>query len=458
MCQVGGGEKMDLDTAFDILRHEGKMRQRYYVRRDTRSKVSYEEEYWGEVIDPDGKKRSLIEEKEKKIEDCKEEIDFINSLPPGRILDVGCGFGYFLSAVSDDWEKHGVEISDYAAKVAKQYGKIFIGTLEDANYPDEFFHAVVMYHVIEHLENPEAIVQEVYRVLKKGGALVVGTPDFDSGCARRFRKNYRLLYPGESHISLFTTHSLRRLLQDFGFEVDRVEYPFFKTRYFTAENLARLFDTSQISPPFYGNIMTFYCHKTEEHGIVYEMLRRSATTIMNLAECHEQQVEKVIGLLINAISDNHKVLLCGNGGSAAQAQHLAGELVGRFKRERMPVPAIALTANPSIVTAIGNDYGFDQIFNRQVEALGNEGDVLIAFTTSGKSLNVLKALRAAKDQGMKTVAIVGRHTETVADEADVVVSVPSEDTSLIQDAHGAIIHVISGCLEGALFASHPLEK
>lgn len=189
-----------------------------------------------------------------------------------------------------------------------------------------------------------------------------------------------------------------------------------------------------------------------EQGSVIEMLRCSATLIMNLAECQARQIENVIDLLMDTITSNHTVLICGNGGSAAQAQHMASELVGRFKRDRKALSAIALTTNSSIITALGNDYGFDKVFSRQVEALGSEGDVLVAFTTSGRSKNVLQALSTAKDQGMKTVAIVGRHTETVADEADVIVSVPSEDTGLIQDTHGAIIHVICGRLEGALFA------
>ena len=197
--------------------------------------------------------------------------------------------------------------------------------------------------------------------------------------------------------------------------------------------------------------------KKAEHSFVHKMLCRSASVIMDLAECQERQIEAAIELLNKTISNNHKILICGNGGSAAQAQHLAAELVGRFKKERKPLPAISLATNPSIITALGNDYGFDKVFSRQVEALGTEGDVLIAFTTSGKSTNVLQALRTAKDQGMKTVAIVGRHTEAVAGEADVIVSVPSEDTGLIQDVHGALIHVICGCLESALFASNAFE-
>jgi hypothetical protein len=100
----------------------------------------------------------------------------------------------------------------------------------------------------------------VRRIIKRGGILLLATPDFDSGCARRFGENYRMLHD-QSHISLFTNDSMHRFLRDHGFVIDRVEYPFFETRYFTPENLMRLFDTSKMSPPFYGNWMTFYCHK-----------------------------------------------------------------------------------------------------------------------------------------------------------------------------------------------------
>ena len=180
---------------------------------------------------------------------------------------------------------------------------------------------------------------------------------------------------------------------------------------------------------------------------VYKSLRQSANTIMKLADSQEKQIETAIELLIEAYSMGHKVLTCGNGGSASQAQHMATELVGRFKKERRALPAIALTADSSIITALGNDYGFEYIFSRQVEAYGNEGDVLIAFSTSGRSVNIIQALLAAKSQGMKTVAIVGQHTKELADCTDVLVSVPSDNTPLIQDAHGVICHVICERLE-----------
>jgi len=234
--------------------------QNYYKRRKPQKKINFEDDYWGTIVDPDGKKRNRLEERERHLEDIKQELDFLSGLNPGRIIDIGCGPGFLLSGLKTEWEKHGVEVSRFAANFAKKWGEIFIGDLAEANYQAEFFDVVVMHHVIEHLKRPEDAILEVKRVLKRKGILLLGTPDFDSGCARHFGKNYRLLHDA-SHVSLFTNDSMHRFLRDFGFTVDRVEYPFFETRHFTKENLLRLFDTSKISPPFYGNFMTFYCHK-----------------------------------------------------------------------------------------------------------------------------------------------------------------------------------------------------
>ena len=233
--------------------------QNYFTRREPAKSVDFEEGYWGTIVDPDGKSRDRLQECEQYLDDIKQELAYLNSLPPGRILDIGCGPGFLLSALSSEWERHGVEVSSFAAKYASQWGTIHTGSLEDAEYPDEHFDVIAMYHVVEHMEDPVAAIIEIHRILKLGGVLVLGTPDFDSGCARRFGKNYRLLHD-VTHISLFTNESMHRFLRDYGFVIDRVEYPFFETRHFTEENLMRLFDTTRISPPFYGNFMTFYCH------------------------------------------------------------------------------------------------------------------------------------------------------------------------------------------------------
>ncbi len=235
---------------------------RYFIRREVESGCDHEESYWVNVVDPDDTVRDLTEESERAryLEDIRQELGFIKSLTPGRVLDVGCGLGFLLSALDDGWEKHGVEVSAFAADHARGVASVYLGPLENAEYPSESFDLVVMHHVIEHIPDPVRTILEVHRILKGGGSLLLATPDFDSGCARRFGGNYRLLHDS-THISLFSNESMLRFLRDFGFVIDRVEYPFFETRHFSKENLERLFNIDQISPPFHGNFMTFYCHK-----------------------------------------------------------------------------------------------------------------------------------------------------------------------------------------------------
>jgi SAM-dependent methyltransferase len=232
----------------------------YFIRRELGPGAGYETTYWGEVIDPDGTLRHRLDECPLFLDDAKQELAFLNGLTPGRILDYGCGPGFLLSALSPGWEKYGVDISRIAAEQASKWGTIFVGELTERQYPDGYFDAVVMYHVIEHLPDPCTAIREVHRILAEDGVLLLGTPDFDCACARRFGENFRLL-KDPTHISLFTCDSMHRFLRDHGFIIDRAEFPYFETRHFTPENLMRLFDTSRVSPPFYGNVMTFYCRK-----------------------------------------------------------------------------------------------------------------------------------------------------------------------------------------------------
>lgn len=223
--------------------------------------TSYEESYWGEIVDPDGRRRNRLEECSLYLADLHAELTFIEALPPGRVLDVGCGLGWLLSALDPSWEKFGIEVSAFAAERAKKYGEIFVGPLLDCEFSESSFDLVTMHHVIEHMTDPVAGIERIHGVLKPGGCLVLATPDFDSGCARRFGANYRLLHDS-THVSLFSNDSMHRFLRDHGFEIREVGYPFFETRYFTQENLLRLFDTETVSPPFHGNFMTFYCRRT----------------------------------------------------------------------------------------------------------------------------------------------------------------------------------------------------
>ena len=156
-------------------------------------------------------------------------------------------------------------------------------------------------------------------------------------------------------------------------------------------------------------------------------------------------------IVTKALADGHKVMLAGNGGSAADAQHLAGELVARFRFDRAALPGLALTTDTSVLTAIGNDYGYEQVFSRQISAFGRAGDVFIAFSTSGRSPNILAACRVAKAAGIATIGFTGASGGLIADLCDVVLKVPSDSTPLIQQIHITVGHVICSIAEDALF-------
>ena len=165
-----------------------------------------------------------------------------------------------------------------------------------------------------------------------------------------------------------------------------------------------------------------------------------------------EEVAIAAGLIEKALRSGGKALFCGNGGSAADAQHLAAELLGRFLLERAPLPAMALTANSSAMTAIGNDYGFDNVFSRQVRGLGRAGDVLVGISTSGRSRNVAAAFSAAQEGGLVTIALTGAEGGPIAEAADVAIRAPATSTPRIQEMHITIGHTICELVERALAA------
>jgi len=160
---------------------------------------------------------------------------------------------------------------------------------------------------------------------------------------------------------------------------------------------------------------------------------------------------KVSALLIDAFHRKNKVILFGNGGSAADAQHIAAEFVGRFAFNRAALPALALNVNTSCVTAIGNDYGFDQVFSRQIEALGRAGDVAVGISTSGNSVNVIQAVSVAKQMGLHTVGLNGGNGGKLKAAVDHCICIPSNETPRIQECHMLIGHIISELVERAIF-------
>ena len=162
-------------------------------------------------------------------------------------------------------------------------------------------------------------------------------------------------------------------------------------------------------------------------------------------------MESAVSLLVDAFKSGNKLLVMGNGGSAADAQHLAAEIVGRFKLERPALPAIALTTDSSILTAIGNDYGFERIFSRQVEAHAVAGDVVLGISTSGNSSNIQLALEIAASRGCRTIALLGKDGGSIKTVAELALVVPSNDTARIQEGHIAIIHIVCDLVEKTLF-------
>ncbi|NNE15285.1 MAG: SIS domain-containing protein [Saprospiraceae bacterium] len=167
----------------------------------------------------------------------------------------------------------------------------------------------------------------------------------------------------------------------------------------------------------------------------------------------EDDMNQIISAIVNCFKNKGKVLFCGNGGSAADAEHLAGELSGRFKIERSPLDAEALHVNSAALTAISNDYGYDNSFARILEAKGNEGDVLIAMSTSGSSKNILNALQKALSLNMTCVALVGQETQHVTSMSKFIISIPSDNTPRIQEAHMLLGHIICEEVEKQLFQS-----
>jgi D-sedoheptulose 7-phosphate isomerase len=186
---------------------------------------------------------------------------------------------------------------------------------------------------------------------------------------------------------------------------------------------------------------------------VRKLIEASIATKQSLLSSPDvvMSVAKVSEILVNALKQGNKTLLFGNGGSAAEAQHIAAELVGRFALERPALPALALSVNTSCVTAIGNDYGFDQVFSRQIEALARPGDVAIGISTSGDSANVVRAMSAARKMGVHTIALTGYTGGNLRNTVDYCICVPSNETPRIQECHILIGHIISELVEGEMF-------
>ena len=180
-------------------------------------------------------------------------------------------------------------------------------------------------------------------------------------------------------------------------------------------------------------------------------LQESANLKLEVAKSQSGKILKIVNLMIETYKNGGKILLIGNGGSAADAQHIAAELIGRFKINRRGLAAIALTTDSSVITSLSNDYGFEDVFVRQLDALSSEGDMLIAISTSGISPNIIKAAEYAKAKKIKVISFIGKNKTKLAEISDVFISIPSDNTPRIQESHITIGHIICNLVERKLF-------
>jgi D-sedoheptulose 7-phosphate isomerase len=184
--------------------------------------------------------------------------------------------------------------------------------------------------------------------------------------------------------------------------------------------------------------------------VVRTVFDRTIAAHERFAAARLETVAAAAAAIGRALAAGRKILVFGNGGSAADAQHLVAELVGRFEVERRALPAVALTTDSSVVTAIANDYGYDRVFTRQIEALGREGDVAFGISTSGRSPNVESALAAAKARGLVTIALTGRDGGRMGADADIHLNVAESSTARIQEVHRTVLHAMCSLIEGSL--------
>ncbi len=185
--------------------------------------------------------------------------------------------------------------------------------------------------------------------------------------------------------------------------------------------------------------------------MIKNILKEISENFLKLSEQSSESINNSANIMINALKNGKKIMFCGNGGSAADSQHLAAELVGRYRKDRDPIAAVALTTDTSSITAISNDYSYDKIFSRQIKAIGKEGDVLYAISTSGRSLNVIEGVKAAKLMKIKVIGVTGNQVGPMNDICDELISVPSDRPDRIQEMHIAVGQIICEIIENSFY-------
>ena len=185
--------------------------------------------------------------------------------------------------------------------------------------------------------------------------------------------------------------------------------------------------------------------------IVERSFEESIAAKQRCQEDNQEALIRAATMIVDAFNNENKLMIFGNGGSAADAQHIAAEFVNKFMIERPPLPAIALTTDTSVLTSVGNDYTFDEVFSKQIKALGMEGDVAWGISTGGNSVNVLGALAVARERGLRTIGMTGSSLEQMAEVAQVLLTVDAENTARIQECHITMAHIISELVDYQLF-------
>jgi 2-polyprenyl-3-methyl-5-hydroxy-6-metoxy-1,4-benzoquinol methylase len=235
--------------------------KKFYVPFNRDKKINYQN-YYNNSVDPDGNKRNLAKEKSYKVKQFKIILNYLkNEKYKKKILDIGCGYGWMLSELNKkNFDRYGVELNDDARNIAiKNKIKVF-KKIEDIKKIS--FDYITLVHVIEHLKNPEYYLKKIKKLLKKNGVLIVETPDFDSAMARRYNLKFRLIHD-KTHVSLFSLDSLCRFLRMQGFDIFKIEFPFFEGPFFNKKNLLKVLNKKKkgYSPPFYGSVMTIFSRK-----------------------------------------------------------------------------------------------------------------------------------------------------------------------------------------------------
>lgn len=359
-----------------------------------------------------------------------------------RVLDIGCGTGSFLarirSAVLPRASCHGIDVSAVAVRegLASESGlRLLAGDATTLPYPDCHFQLVLCYGSWEHFADPAKAIAEAIRVTAPGGWILAMIPALGEHRTDRDDEGWYEDTPvaGSDRLQLqwnLYRRTWEKMFNDHGawLASDRLagECGAIKTGVFFFATRPRLHDSSTAA------------------AALLDLGYVAASSASQSAA-----VERAGAEMGQRLRGGAKVLACGNGGSAADAQHFVAELVGRFGPHPRPaLGAVSLSSDPSIVSAIANDFGYQLVFARQVEALGRPGDVLLAITTSGRSENVLEAMTRARDLGLFVVALSSEGAPAAFDTlCDVCIRVPSTDTQKIQEVHGALLHVLCATIE-----------